>query len=112
MTVNVGRGGGVIKNGDSNDTALLIHVFFTSRKLAVYDNLKKKCLCSCIFVDYLSQKLVPCFAGDCVVCFEEKREVVIDPCGHFGLCKKCSQILRKCPICRCKINKGLTVFTM
>ena len=36
----------------------------------------------------------------CVVCLDREREVVLDPCRHFCLCKQCSESLGKCPICR------------
>ena len=41
----------------------------------------------------------------CVVCLEREREVVLDPCRHYCLCKQCSNSLTKCPICRKQIQK-------
>jgi len=40
----------------------------------------------------------------CVVCLDREREVVLHPCGHYCLCKECSDHLRQCPICRQQIE--------
>ena len=45
----------------------------------------------------------------CVVCFDEKHNTVIDPCGHGGVCSTCvKDLLAKrnsnCPLCRKPIN--------
>ncbi len=45
--------------------------------------------------------------GKCVVCFEEKITLVLDPCRHACLCKSCYGLISKrnpatasCPICK------------
>ena len=41
---------------------------------------------------------------DCVICLDQKKEVILSPCGHFCLCNACCSKLdtrmRKCPLCR------------
>lgn len=36
----------------------------------------------------------------CRICFVNERNIVLDPCGHFVLCKDCITSLSSCPICR------------
>lgn len=43
--------------------------------------------------------------SECVICFENARDVVVIPCYHFVLCAGCAHSLRrsteaKCPLCR------------
>ena len=49
---------------------------------------------------------------DCVVCMDEKDKVegfiILVPCGHCCTCKKCSDKLRDCPICRAPISQKIT----
>ncbi|KAH3762373.1 hypothetical protein Pelo_5791 [Pelomyxa schiedti] len=35
----------------------------------------------------------------CIVCFENKREVRVHPCGHTVLCSLCAKHIAKCPAC-------------
>lgn len=40
----------------------------------------------------------------CVVCFEALRTIVLVPCGHMALCKKCCEAIivnqgKECPLC-------------
>jgi hypothetical protein len=55
----------------------------------------------------------------CVVCWEERRGVVLVPCGHLVLCRRCAndlmapqQQLRRplCPICRQGVAVAQDVF--
>jgi hypothetical protein len=45
----------------------------------------------------------------CTVCYDQKSEVLIDPCGHSGFCPECITNCIKekasCPICRQNIDK-------
>merc|ERR1719473_1012696 len=41
----------------------------------------------------------------CVICFELERGVLLSPCGHYCLCKKCAPKVKECPICRTGIKK-------
>ena len=52
---------------------------------------------------------------ECIVCMENMKEVMMEPCGHVCLCRQCSERLRlpsgrvKCPVCRIRANTR-TVF--
>lgn len=41
---------------------------------------------------------------ECVVCLDEKSEIVFLPCGHVCTCAKCSQSISDCPMCRAHIQ--------
>lgn len=43
----------------------------------------------------------------CSICFDNERNCVILDCNHFAICEKCSQKVKKCPICRIDIKKGI-----
>ena len=40
----------------------------------------------------------------CVVCLDREREVVLNPCRHYSLCRECSNSLDICPMCRAPIQ--------
>ena len=46
--------------------------------------------------------------NECIICFENPKEVVIIPCGHLIMCALCSYKVRKkyeeCPKCRQQIE--------
>lgn len=47
----------------------------------------------------------------CVVCLENKKEIILLPCGHVCLCFGCSnQIISVCPICRKLIQSKSKAF--
>lgn len=41
---------------------------------------------------------------ECCICLSEPKSVVINPCGHYYMCKGCSASVTKCPICRVQIK--------
>lgn len=43
----------------------------------------------------------------CAICMDQERFIIYQPCGHYYVCKECSIQLKKCPICRCDIQKKL-----
>lgn len=57
-------------------------------------------------------------AGVCVICFDEKRDVVFKPCGHIVTCHSCAGQLRssgrpfckRCPICKREIDEFFKIF--
>jgi hypothetical protein len=50
----------------------------------------------------------------CTICYDQKSEVLIDPCGHSGFCANCMTNCLKekqdCPICRQKVEKAFLIF--
>lgn len=49
----------------------------------------------------------------CVVCLTNERNTTIIPCRHMCVCAECAGLLQqnsgKCPMCRCEIQKLLTL---
>jgi hypothetical protein len=41
---------------------------------------------------------------DCAVCYDNPKDSVLYPCGHFYTCSGCSKQLKKCPVCRSDIT--------
>ena len=37
---------------------------------------------------------------ECAVCMSEKKDTIINPCGHFYMCSGCAHQVKDCPICR------------
>ena len=52
---------------------------------------------------------------ECIICMENLKEVMLEPCGHVCICRACAERLRlpsgrvKCPVCRIRA-KTRTVF--
>nr|QBK85057.1 MAG: ubiquitin-protein ligase [Pithovirus LCDPAC02] len=47
----------------------------------------------------------------CCICLDDIRNVVILPCKHMCICKKCSKLdIEKCPLCRQNIKKYMEVY--
>ncbi|XP_076818322.1 E3 ubiquitin-protein ligase XIAP-like isoform X2 [Clavelina lepadiformis] len=46
----------------------------------------------------------------CKICLDNIADVVFVPCGHLCSCVDCAQALRKCPICRSKIEKSIRTY--
>lgn len=44
---------------------------------------------------------------ECCICFDNKKDIVFTPCGHFYCCSHCSKAVSSCPICRCKIDSRI-----
>lgn len=40
----------------------------------------------------------------CEICYDGKSEVILHPCGHKGICWKCSYLLENCHLCRSKVT--------
>ena len=37
---------------------------------------------------------------ECLVCSDQKRDVLFVPCGHVTVCHACSDRVKKCLLCR------------
>ena len=51
----------------------------------------------------------------CIVCEDAKKEVILLPCKHMCLCKKCAstclfKTLHECPMCRAMIGDSMEVY--
>ena len=51
----------------------------------------------------------------CVVCDDEKKQIILLPCKHMCLCKTCSvrclfNTIKDCPMCRTEIKDSMEVF--
>jgi C4-dicarboxylate-specific signal transduction histidine kinase len=48
----------------------------------------------------------------CVVCLEEEKSILLQPCGHYCLCSQCSvsQKWLTCPVCRAVVTGKQRVF--
>jgi len=46
----------------------------------------------------------------CVVCLDNKKVVLIYPCGHMCVCIRCSTKVKDCPVCRKKVDDVIKVF--
>lgn len=51
---------------------------------------------------------------NCIVCMELKKDSVLIPCGHLGICFKCAnrckETSKTCPVCREKITEVHRVY--
>lgn len=52
--------------------------------------------------------------GLCIICEDNEKSVVLVPCGHLCLCKRCANQLshydQYCPLCRMLIHRKVEVF--
>ena len=46
----------------------------------------------------------------CVVCLDNKRELLLKPCNHYCLCTDCVPALHKCPVCTRGIQSTEKIF--
>ncbi|EDO07865.1 Zinc finger C3HC4 type (RING finger) family protein [Babesia bovis T2Bo] len=46
---------------------------------------------------------------NCIICFENRINCVLNPCGHFNFCNLCAESCTNCPICRGKIKERKTL---
>lgn len=49
-------------------------------------------------------------SSTCIVCLNDKREILFSECHHVVSCKTCSLYLTKCPVCRCRISKKVPIY--
>ena len=55
-------------------------------------------------------------AKDCIICFDERIDVLVIPCRHLCLGLNCAKLIRnqtkknkECPVCRTKIEKFIRI---
>lgn len=47
----------------------------------------------------------------CLVCYQNPREIILLPCGHVCLCLDCSERINDlCPVCRGKVQTKATAY--
>lgn len=51
---------------------------------------------------------------ECQICAQETELVVVNPCGHMGMCRDCANIINNttklCPFCRRNISNIINVY--
>ena len=40
----------------------------------------------------------------CNICYDNTKNIILNPCFHFNLCDKCLTKIDKCPVCRTPIE--------
>jgi len=96
------------------------HCVSCNRMLISDNQCKAYCSDCSNYITYQALRLSPAKkrnVSDCVVCFSRPRDVVLVPCGHYGLCELCAQQIyydgtKECPVCRHKINQIVKVFNV
>lgn len=43
----------------------------------------------------------------CVICMENGRCIILQPCGHFCMCERCGNTVCVCPVCRGSIRERI-----
>jgi hypothetical protein len=48
----------------------------------------------------------------CIICMDEKKEILLEPCNHLIYCTACSKIAGEdCPLCQARIKNKKKIFT-
>ena len=59
-------------------------------------------------IDREYNKLVDVYR--CVVCYKNPKNIILEPCYHFSICKECLNKLNTCPVCRKDIECYHVIF--
>ena len=62
--------------------------------------------------DVIRERLHSC--AECIICFDEKKEVVLLPCKHLCLCVSCSKFhhdIKECPLCRMDVTDMMQIYS-
>lgn len=51
-----------------------------------------------------------CSQNTCVICYENEKDCVYQPCNHNAGCIRCSKGLKECPICRKRIEDFIRIY--
>ncbi|CAG9326302.1 MUL1 [Blepharisma stoltei] len=46
----------------------------------------------------------------CVICLENPRDTLIEPCKHLCVCRVCCDSLNQCPVCRAGIQNTIRIY--
>ena len=48
---------------------------------------------------------------ECKICWTNPCDVILEPCGHLGICRECAeQLTTECPFCRKAIHSKRVIF--
>lgn len=48
--------------------------------------------------------------GECVICLDSAKEIMLEPCRHFCLCVGCAPRVSDCPVCRARVTKRVRLY--
>ena len=46
----------------------------------------------------------------CLMCLNNDRDTLLNPCNHYALCNSCATLLDNCPVCRAPINNRIKTY--
>mmetsp|Transcript_27537 Transcript_27537/g.36102 ORF Transcript_27537/g.36102 Transcript_27537/m.36102 type:complete len:518 (+) Transcript_27537:197-1750(+) len=58
-----------------------------------------------------SQQASASLTSDCVICMENPKALLLQPCKHFCLCFACSLKIERCPLCQTKIQSTERIYS-
>eukprot|EP00831_Metopus_contortus_P054239 TRINITY_DN4562_c0_g1_i3.p1 TRINITY_DN4562_c0_g1~~TRINITY_DN4562_c0_g1_i3.p1 ORF type:complete len:266 (-),score=29.18 TRINITY_DN4562_c0_g1_i3:80-877(-) len=63
------------------------------------------------FTDYAMRRVPKCrkHENKCQICSNLIACIILIPCGHSGVCEACSENLKLCPFCGCKIKSQIKI---
>jgi hypothetical protein len=61
-------------------------------------------------VEFNDEKVQPDSELLCLVCLDNKRVILFEPCNHLCTCNQCSKEIQKCPLCNIEINNKKLIY--